>query len=93
MYNQIIQLLTTTLSENTKTPLAVYEISTGSGTSDTFMVFSAMEINGVVGYPCSRVSEAPAGYTRFDSSWLVTALDVKAGSVGLISALQALTWA
>lgn len=91
--NELINLLTTTYNAATEKPLAVYEVVTGAGLNDTYLVHAQKNINGVVGYPCLRVSLYATGKTRFDSSWLVTALDVKAGSSTLLSTLAALNWA
>jgi hypothetical protein len=91
--NELIGLLTTTYNAATEKPLAVYEVITGTGLTDTYLIYAAKTINGVLGYPCSRVSVYVIGKTRFDASWLVTDLDVKAGSAPLLSALAALNWA
>ena len=91
--NELINILTTTYNAATQKPLAVYEVVTGTGLTDTYLIHTQKNIGGVAGYPCLRVSLYATGKTRFDASWLVTALDVKAGSAPLLSALAALNWA
>jgi hypothetical protein len=91
--NELIGLLTTTYNAATEKPLAVYEVITGTGLTDTYIIYAVKNINGVAGYPCARVSVYVIGKTRFDTSWLITDLDVKAGAANLLSTLAGLNWA
>jgi len=87
MYRELLSILTATYNQATIKPLATYEIS-----NNTYIVYAAENINGVVGYPCTRVNVIATGLTRFDSSFLITSEDPKSGSATLQSELGALTW-
>lgn len=88
MFNrELLSLLTATYNAATVKPLATYEIS-----NNTYIVYAAENINGVVGYPCMRINVISTGFTRFDSSFLVTSEDPKSGSVTLQAELAALIW-
>jgi len=94
MYSEIVNILGTTLKEATTKPLVTIEVIPSSGLLDTYIIYAAQNINGVVGYPVSRISlfTVTPKKTRFDQAWLVTSIDVKSDSAPLVTALQALTW-
>jgi len=95
MYSEIINILGTTLREATVKPLTTIEVIPSAGLLDTYVIYAAQNINGVIGYPVTRISQftVTPKKTRFDQSWLVTAIDVKSDSAPLVTALQALAWA
>lgn len=88
MFNrELLSLLTATYNAATVKPLATYESN-----NDTFIVYAPENINGVVGYPCSRVRLIATGQNRFDAGFLTTAEDPKSGSATLITELTNLSW-